>query len=137
MTRRVVVTGLGVVSALGCDAPEFWDRLCAGKSGVGPLKRFDVREFKVRFAGEISTFDATEHIDTSPKELKRMDRFVQFGLVAADKAIRQSGIDLSAGDPYRHGVLIGSGVGGLNEIENQHDVLYNRGPDRVSPFMIP
>jgi 3-oxoacyl-[acyl-carrier-protein] synthase II len=137
MTRRVVVTGVGVVSALGCDTPEFWDGLCAGKSGVGLIKRFDVRNFKVRFGGEITHFDATEHIDTSPKDLKRMDRFVQFALVAADKAIRQSGIDLSSGDPYRNGVLIGSGIGGLNEIENQHDILYNRGPDRVSPFMIP
>ena len=137
MTRRVVVTGLGVVTALGCEIPEFWDRICAGKSGVGPLRRFDVHNFKVRFAGEINGFNAAEHLEISPKELKRMDRFVQFGLVAADKAVSQSGLDLSVGDPYRHGVLIGSGIGGLNEIENQHDVLYNRGPDRVSPFMIP
>jgi 3-oxoacyl-[acyl-carrier-protein] synthase II len=117
--------------------PEFWDRICAGKSGVGPLRRFDVRNFKVRFGGEINGFNASEHLEISPKELKRMDRFVQFALVAADKAVNQAGIDLSAGDPYRHGVLIGSGIGGLNEIENQHDILYNRGPDRVSPFMIP
>ncbi len=99
MARRVVVTGLGVVTALGCEIPEFWDRLCAGKSGVGPLRRFDVRNFKVRFAGEINGFDATEHIDTSPKELKRMDRFVQFGLVAASKAITQSGINLARRRP--------------------------------------
>ncbi len=137
MRRRVVVTGCGVVTSLGCEVAEFWDRLCAGKSGVGPIQRFDCSDFKVRFGGEIVPFSPDEHIEINPKEIRRIDRFVQFGLVAAHKAINQSGVDLEQGDPYRHGVLIGSGVGGLNEIENQHDALYNKGPSRVSPFLIP
>ena len=149
--RRVVVTGAGVVSTLGCELGEFWSGLTAGKSGVGAIRRFDVREFKVGFGGEVSMFQAEDHLDLSgqptgtgdvgnpitKKDIKRMDRFVQFGLVAAEQAVAQSGLDLSAGDPYRHGVLIGSGIGGLNEIEDQHRTLYSKGPSRVSPFMIP
>lgn len=137
MGRRVVVTGLGVVSTLGCDVPEFWDRLCAGKSGIGPITRFDPETFKVKFAGELQGFDPADHLDMKPKELKRIDRFVHFGLVAAHKAIAQSGIDLQAGDPYRKGVFVGSGIGGLSEIEANHAALFDKGPKRVSPFMIP
>ncbi|QDT66197.1 beta-ketoacyl-ACP synthase II [Calycomorphotria hydatis] len=137
MLKRVVVTGGGVVSAIGCDLDEFWAGLLAGKSGVGEIQRFDASEFKVRFGGEISTFNASDHLDLPQKELRRIDRFCQFALVAADKALKQSGLDLEAGDPYRQGVLIGSGIGGLNEIEEQHSTLYGRGPARVSPFMIP
>ena len=137
MARRVVVTGVSVVTSLGCDVPEFWDRLCAGKSGVGPLERFDCSEYKVRFGGEIKNFDLTEHISIEPKEVKRLDRFCQFAMAGAGKAIAQSGIDFTQGDAFRHGVLIGSGIGGLNEIEQQHVTLYDRGPRRVSPFMIP
>lgn len=137
MPRRVVVTGMGVVSALGCEVAEFWDRICAGKSGVGRITRFDSSNFKVNFAGEISTFDPAQHLDLSGKEIKRLDRFVQFAMVAADKAIRQADVDFESGDPYRHGVLIGSGIGGLSEIEQQHATLFDRGPARVSPFMIP
>ena len=140
--RRVAVTGAGVVSTLGCDLDSFWSGLTAGKSGVGPIRRFDVREFKVGFGGELSTFDPENHLDLSTpaltkKDLKRMDRFVVFGLVAAEQAVNQSGLDLTSGDPYRHGVLVGSGIGGLNEIEDQHSTLYGKGPSRVSPFMIP
>lgn len=137
MRRRVVVTGCGVVTALGLETAEFWDRLCAGKSGIGPIERFDVSDYKVRFGGEIKHFKAEEHLDIDLKELRRLDRFVEFALVGAQKAITHSGIDLEQGDPYRKGVLIGSGIGGLNEIEDQHDALYNKGPSRVSPFMIP
>lgn len=137
MARRVVVTGLGVVSTLGCNVPEFWDRLCAGKSGIGALKRFDPATFKVKFGGEIHGFQASDYLDMSEKEIKRIDRFVQFGLVAAAKAIEQAGVNFSEGDPYRHGVLVGSGIGGLSEIEENHTKLFDRGPARVSPFMIP
>lgn len=137
MPRRVVVTGGGVVSTLGCDLPDFWERICAGKSGVATIRRFDPTEFKVTFAGEVQGWDPTEHIDLPAKELRRQDRFVQFAVAAAHKAIRQSGIDFQKGDPYRHGVMIGSGIGGLNEIEEQHSTLFARGPNRVSPFMIP
>lgn len=132
-----MVTGLGVVSALGCDVSEFWDKICAGKSGIGPIRRFDCSNFKVRFGGEISQFDLCEHMDLLEKEVRRLDRFVQFAMSASHCAIRDSGIDLSVGDPYLKGVLIGSGIGGLNEIEQQHSALFDRGPMRVSPFMIP
>ncbi len=137
MTRRVVVTGLGVVSALGCDVPEFWDNVCAAKSGVGPIRRFDCSSFKVTFGGEVTNFRPSDHLDLNEKEVNRIDRFAQFAMVAAAQAIKQSGIDFSIGDAYRYGVLIGSGIGGLNEIETQHATLFDRGASRVSPFMIP
>lgn len=135
MSRRVVVTGAGVVTALGHETAEFWDQICAGKSGVAPLGRFDCSEFKVRFGGEVKDFDPTETIPA--REIKRLDRFVQFGMAAAVKAVRQAGVDFTQGDPYRYGVMTGSGIGGLHEIEEQHNTLYDRGPNRVSPFMIP
>jgi len=135
--RRVVVTGIAVVSPLGCEISEFWDRLCTGKSGIVPLTRFDVDNFKVRFGGEIRDFDPADHLDLPQKELRRLDRFTQFAMAAAVKAVSQSGLDLDGGDPYRQGVLIGSGIGGLEEIEQQHSTLYDRGPSRVSPLMIP
>ncbi|MCY2963423.1 MAG: beta-ketoacyl-ACP synthase II [Planctomycetota bacterium] len=135
MTRRVVVTGVGVVTALGCETSEFWDRLCAGKSGVSHLQRFDPADFKVRFGGEIKDFAPEECIPA--KEIKRLDRFCQFAMVGAHKAIHQANIDFKQGDPYRYGVVTGSGIGGLHEIEEQHCALFDRGPNRVSPFMIP
>ncbi len=135
--RRVVVTGLGVVTPLGCELDDVWDALCRGQSGVGTIQRFDCRDFKVRFGGEIRQFDAATHMQIDSRDLRRADRFSQFALVAAEKAIRQAGIDFGLGDAYRYGVLVGSGIGGLDEIELQHSVLFDRGPDRISPFMIP
>ncbi|MFO1094789.1 MAG: beta-ketoacyl-ACP synthase II [Planctomycetaceae bacterium] len=137
MARRVVVTGLGVVTALGCEISELWDNICAGKSGVGKITRFDCSSFKVTFGGEISAYDPAAALGLLDKEVKRMDRFVLFAMAAAGKAIRQSGMDFNAGDPYRYGVLVGSGIGGLNEIEQQHISLFDKGPTRVSAFMIP
>ena len=137
MKRRVVISGASVVTALGCQLNEFWDGLCAGKSGVGPIRRFDTRDYRVRFAGELSDFVASEHCGLSGKELKRLDRFSQFAVVAAHHAIQNSGIDFTIDDPFRHGVLIGSGIGGLHEIEVNHEKLFDRGPTRVSAFMIP
>ncbi|WP_437229316.1 beta-ketoacyl-ACP synthase II [Planctomicrobium sp. SH661] len=137
MARRVVVTGMGVTSTLGHEVPEFWDNICAGKSGVGPIRRFDASNFKVRFGGEIQGFELTDHMDMLEKDVRRLDRFVQFAMAAAQKAITQSGYDFDSGDPYMHGVLIGSGIGGLNEIEQQHSALFDQGPTRVSPLMIP
>ena len=136
MARRVVVTGMSVVTALGSDVPEFWDKLCAGKSGVSRLERFDCSDFKVNFGGEVKDFKPEEHFEG--KEARRLDRFSQFALASAQKAVRQSGIDFSKElDPYRCGVIVGSGIGGLNEIEEQHSKLFDRGPSRVSPLMIP
>jgi len=137
MSRRVVVTGVGVITSLACDVPDFWDKVCAGKSGIGLIERFDCSDFKVRFGGEVRNFDCTEHVGIDGKDVKRLDRFVQFAMAAAGKAVASSGMDFSQGDPYRYGVLVGSGIGGLNEIEQQHSTLFDRGPTRVSPFMIP
>ena len=135
--RRVAVTGTGLVSTLGHDPAEFWERCAAGKSGVARIGRFVPDEFKVHFAGEVKGFDAASMVDVPEKELRRMDRFVQFAVVAADRAIKQCGLDTKAGDQTRRGVLVGSGIGGLHEIEEQHRTLFERGPRRVSPFMIP
>ncbi|MGQ0635467.1 MAG: beta-ketoacyl-ACP synthase II [Planctomycetaceae bacterium] len=135
MSRRVVVTGVSVVTALGVETAEFWDKLCAGKSGVSRLERFDCAEFKVNFGGEIKDFDPSDCLP--PREIRRLDRFVQFAMYGASKAIRQSGFDFTQGDSFRYGVITGSGIGGLHEIEEQHCVLFDRGPNRVSPFMIP
>jgi len=137
MSRRVVVTGVGVITSLACDVPDFWDKVCAGNSGIGLIERFDCSDFKVRFGGEVRNFDCTEHVGIDGKDVKRLDRFVQFAMAAAGKAVASSGMDFSQGDPYRYGVLVGSGIGGLNEIEQQHSTLFDRGPTRVSPFMIP
>ena len=131
------MTGLGVVTPLGCELDDVWDALCRGESGVGTVERFDCRDFKVRFGGEIRQFDATRFLQIDARDLRRADRFSQFAMVAAEKAVGQAAIDFSIGDPYRYGVLVGSGIGGLDEIELQHSVLFDRGPDRISPFMIP
>jgi 3-oxoacyl-[acyl-carrier-protein] synthase II len=135
--RRVVVTGLGVVTPLGYDVPTVWDAVCEGRSGIGRVERFDCREFKVQFGGEIRNFDPLLHLSIDAKELRRIDRFTQFALVAAEKAICQAAIDFSQGDRFRYGALVGSGIGGLDEIEQQHSMLFDRGPDRISAFMIP
>ena len=135
MTRRVVVTGMSVVTALGYEISEFWDKICAGKSGVSLLERFDCSEFKVRFGGEIKDFDPSDCVNV--REVRRLDRFCQFAVYGAYKAIKQAGIDFTQGDSYRYGVITGSGIGGLNEIEEQHCTLFDRGPNRVSPLMIP
>lgn len=135
--RRVVVTGTSVVTSLGLDVPDVWAQICNGKSGIAAVQRFDCSEFRVRFGGEIRDFDVLSHMQLDSKSMRRMDRFAQFAIVAADKAINQSGVDFFATDPYRCGVIIGSGIGGLDEIEDQHSRLFDRGPERISAFMIP
>lgn len=135
--RRVAVTGTSVLTSLGSDVDDVWKRICNGESGISPIERFDSSEFRVRIAGEIKGFDALSHMQIDSKSLRRMDRFVEFALVTAHKAIQQSGLMDSAFDPYRSGVVIGSGIGGLDEIEDQHSRLFDRGPERISAFMIP
>ncbi|MEM9703284.1 MAG: beta-ketoacyl synthase N-terminal-like domain-containing protein, partial [Planctomycetota bacterium] len=125
--RRVAVTGGSVISTLGHTRQEFWQRCAAGESGVTRIGRFVPDEFKVHFAGEVKDFDAAAMVDVPDKELRRMDRFVQFAVVAADRALKESGLDLQAGDATRRGVLVGSGIGGLHEIEEQHRTLFERG----------
>ena len=135
MTRRVVITGLGTVNSLSSDIPTFWDYLCAGRSGVSLIEQFDTTAFKVHFGGEVKNFVPENHLEG--KVAKRLDRFSQFALVAAISAVKDAGIDFSQGDPFRYGVIIGSGIGGLNEFEEQYTRHTQQGPDRISPFVIP
>jgi 3-oxoacyl-[acyl-carrier-protein] synthase II len=136
MKRRVVVTGLGVVTSLGRPVDTFWDRLLRGDSGVGPITLFDVAGYRVQFGGEVHWDPEREDI-ASLKELKRLDRFTQFAIGAAKDAVTSSGIDFQKEDPFRCGVVIGSGIGGLWEFEVQEERLLNKGIDKVSPFTIP
>ena len=135
MTRRVVITGLGTVNSLSNDISTFWDYLCAGRSGVSLIEQFDTTAFKVHFGGEVKNFVPESHLEG--KVAKRLDRFSQFALVAAISAVKDAGIDFSHGDPFRYGVIIGSGIGGLNEFEEQYTRHTQQGPDRISPFVIP
>ena len=136
MKRRVVVTGLGVVTSLGRKLEVFWDRLLRGDSGVGPITLFDVSAYRVQFAGEVPWNPEEEGI-AGVKELRRLDRFTQFAMASATDAVTDSGIDFAKEDPYRCGVAIGSGIGGLSEFESQHERLRMKGGDKVSPFTIP
>src|SRR5262245_44551494 len=132
---RVWVTGTGVVSPLGNDTEAFWNNLIAGKSGAGPITRFDTTGYGTRFACEVKDFSFEGVLDR--KEAKRMDRFVQYAVVATHEALRTSGLDLESVDKKRVGVIIGSGIGGMETFEEQHSNLVHTGPGRVSPFFIP
>ncbi len=135
MNRRVVVTGSGVVTALGCRVDELWTRVCNAESGVSPIKRFNTERYRSNFGGEISDWSTDGYVE--PKAAKRLDRFTQFAFVAAVNAVRQSGIDFAKEDPFYCGVIIGSGIGGLSELEVQHGRLFQKGPGKVSAFTIP
>jgi 3-oxoacyl-[acyl-carrier-protein] synthase II len=135
MKRRVAITGLGLVTGLGCKVAEVWRDVCAGRSGVHAITLFDTALHRVRFGGEVQNWSAEGYIP--PKEAKRIDRFSQFALVGAIDAVRDSGLDFKAEDPFRAGCILGSGIGGLNEIEQQHSRLLEKGPDKVSAFTIP
>ena len=135
MKRRVVVTGIGVVTSLGCKVDEFWTRICNGESGVGLLQRLSVPNYRVRFGGEVRNWSIEGYIEA--KDVKRFDRFVQFANVSGVNAVSDSGIDFAREDPWRCGVILGSGIGGLETIEIQHQRLIDKGPDKVSPFTIP
>ncbi len=134
--RRVVVTGLGVVSPVGNDVATFWRELVAGHGGVEPITDFDASAFDCRFAAEVKDFDPLPAFP-SPKDVRRTDRFSQYGVHAAWQAIRDSGADLDKLDRDQIGVIIGSGIGGLTTTCEQHKILLERGPGRLSPFMIP
>jgi 3-oxoacyl-[acyl-carrier-protein] synthase II len=135
MPRRVVITGMGVVTALGTTLEGFWSGLCEGRSGVANLSLFDTTDFKVHFGGQVHGWDAKELFGA--KEARHLDRFAQFALRAAESAVTHSGIDFAALPPEKCGVMIGSGIGGLNEFETQHATMMERGPSRISPFTIP
>jgi len=133
--RRVVITGLGVVTPLGCELEPFWQSLLAGKSGITTVTRFDTTGLDCKIGGEVKDFHPEQFMPL--KEVRRNDRFVQFSAVAAKKALTDAHLDLGKHDPNRIGVLIGSGIGGMETIEDQATVLVTKGPQRVSPFMIP
>jgi 3-oxoacyl-[acyl-carrier-protein] synthase II len=133
--RRVVITGMGVVTALGETLDAFWSGLCEGRSGIGPLTLFDTSEFKVHFGGQVRDWDPAARFGT--KEARHLDRFAQFAMAASMAAVEDSGISFDALPPETCGVIIGSGIGGLNEFETQHSAMIHKGPSRISPFTIP
>lgn len=133
--RRVVVTGMGVLSPLGLDLKTNWDKVVNAESGIAPIETFNTEGFDVTFAGEVKGFDPEQYIHK--KELKKMDRFIQLCLASAEIAIKDSGIDLEKLNMQRVGTLIGNGIGGLQSMEGQYKVLFDRGPSRLSPFFIP
>jgi 3-oxoacyl-[acyl-carrier-protein] synthase II len=133
--RRVAVTGVGLVSPVGVGTAENWNALLAGKSGIGPITRFDTTEYPCRIAGEVKGFDPLDYVDK--KEVKKSDTFIHYALAASRFALEDSGLKIDAGNEDRVGVVIGSGIGGLPLIEATHKVLLEKGPSRVSPFFIP
>ncbi|HTW50021.1 MAG TPA: beta-ketoacyl-ACP synthase II [Acidobacteriaceae bacterium] len=135
MQRRVVVTGLGLVSAVGHTAPEVWQNLLAGQSGIATITQFDISAFPVTFAAEVKDFDPLQFIDK--KEARKMGRFIHLALAATDEALRNSGLEITPANEERVGVFIGSGIGGFDVIEREHSNYLNGGPRKISPFFIP
>ena len=133
---RVVVTGMGVVTPLGHELNSFWQNLIAGQCGIGPITAFDTTGFDTKIAGQVKEFDLTAAFP-SPKEIRRTDRYAQFAIYAAWNALKDSGLDLTKENLDEIGVMIGSGIGGLATTTDQHSILLNRGPGRMSPFTIP
>ncbi len=133
--RRVVVTGVGLVSPLGVGTAETWEGILAGRSGVGPITRFAAEAFPSRIAGEVKGFEPERYLDK--KDVKKTDTFIQYGVAAAQFALEDSALQIGEANAERVGVIIGSGIGGLPLIERMHGVLLERGPDRISPFFIP
>jgi len=135
MSRRVVITGLGVVSPVGNNVETFWKALCSGQSGIDYITQFDASDYPCKIAGEVRDLDFGNYVD--PKEVRRTDRVILLGMVAAHEAVKQSGITGGSVDMERVGTIIGSGIGGLATLETEHQKLLERGPSRVSPFLIP
>jgi len=134
LNRRVVITGVGVIHNLGFDIDTFWNNIKAGKNGISLITRFDTSRHEIKVASEINGFDPTDYMDK--KEAKRTDLFTQYALVAAKQAISSSGLKPEEEDPFRMGVIIGSGIGGIETLEAQHNILLTKGPKRISPFFI-
>ncbi|MTI47694.1 beta-ketoacyl-ACP synthase II [Sporosalibacterium faouarense] len=135
MKKRVVVTGIGIISPVGIGKDNFWSSIKEGKSGIGPITRFDTEGFPTKVAGEVKDFNVTDYIDK--KEAKRMDRFTHYAVAASKLAVEDSKLDLENINNDKFGVILGSGIGGLETFEEQHEKLLNKGPRRVSPFFIP
>ena len=134
-TRRVVITGLGALTPIGNTADEFWSSLLQGRSGIGPITRFDTTDFPTRIAGEVRGFDPLNFVDK--KEARRLDPYLQYAVAASVLAVRDAALETAKIDATRFGVLIGSGIGGITTLLENHKLLLERGPDRVSPFFIP
>ena len=136
-SRRVVITGTGITSSIGNNTADFWDSLINGRSGIGPVTRFDSEGFRTRIAGEVKDFDISKYI--SPKEARRLDEFCHYAIASSDEAMNAAGLshDLANVDAEKTGVLIGSGIGGMDTIEKQANTLKDRGPSKTSPLMIP
>lgn len=135
MKRRVVITGMGAVTPIGNDVETFWEAVKKGVTGIGPITKFDTTEYKVKLAAEVKGFVAKERMDF--KAAKRMELFSQYAVAAAMEAFAQAGIDMAKENPYRAGVSIGSGIGGLSIMESEHEKILKKGPTRVNPFLIP
>lgn len=135
MNRKVVVTGIGAITPLGNTIDEFWDALCRGQSGIDRITKFDVSDFSTQIAGCVEDFEPEDYIDK--KEAKRMDRFTQFAVAATSMAVQDAGINLDKIDKERFGVIIGTGIGGIESLVDQVGVLTTKGPGRVSPFLVP
>lgn len=135
MKRRVVVTGLGAITPIGNSTEEFWQGIRAGKVGIGPITRFDTADYKVKLAAEVKAFDAKEYMDV--KTARRMEPFAQYAVAAAKEAFADAGIDLAQEDPYRGGVIVGSGVGSLSVVEREYTKIQTKGPGRVHPLLVP
>lgn len=135
MKRRVVVTGLGAVTPIGNTVEVFWNEIKKGTVGIGPITRFDVSDYKVKIAAEVKDFHARERLDF--KSAKRMELFAQYAAAAAKEAFEDAGIDMSREDPYRAGVIVGSGVGSLKCVEDNYETILKKGPSRVNPLMVP
>jgi 3-oxoacyl-[acyl-carrier-protein] synthase II len=133
--RRVVVTGLGLLTPIGNDVESAWSNALAGKSGAGLIDKFDATDFSVKICAAVKDFDATEYLDR--KEVRRNDPFIQFGMAAGIQAITDAGLEVNPPDAHRYGIAIGSGIGGLGTIEDTHGALVAGGPRKVSPFFIP
>ena len=135
LKRRVVVTGVGLVTPLGVGIENVWQRILRGESGIGPITRFDTTQHETKFAAEVKEYKPEDYIP--PKELKRIDLFIQYALTAAKIAMEDSGLDMGKEDAERVGVIVGTGLGGLPTLEKYHSILLERGPGRISPFFIP
>ncbi|HJW07238.1 MAG TPA: beta-ketoacyl-ACP synthase II [Rhodanobacter sp.] len=133
--RRVVVTGMGIISPVGNDLVTAWDNILKGASGIGPVTHFDASAYATRIAGQVKDFDPTQWVP--PKDVKKMDPFIQYGIAAGTQALRDSGLEITEANAPRIGVAVGAGIGGLNTIENTSIELHEKGPRRVSPFFVP
>ena len=135
MKRRVVVTGLGAVTPIGNTVEEFWSGIKEGKVGIGEITKFDTTEYKVKIAAEVKDFQAKDRMDF--KAARRMEPFSQYAVAAAKEAFEDAGLDMSKEDPFRVGVIVGSGIGSLQSVEREYKKLLEKGPNRVNPLLVP